>query len=122
MSHDAPFLAQIAADPEVDAPRLIYADWLEEQQDERAEFIRVQCELAATPSPARLRVRGLAEVRGLLQGRRRLAQREKQLLRHHPIDFRSLPGHEIPSCLVDSKPRRVRRENVGRIVLRIRRK
>jgi uncharacterized protein (TIGR02996 family) len=80
MSHDAPFLAQIAADPEVDAPRLIYADWLEEQQDERAEFIRVQCELAATPSPARLRVRGLAEVRGLLQGRRRLAQREKQLL------------------------------------------
>jgi uncharacterized protein (TIGR02996 family) len=30
-----------------DAPRLVYADWLEEHgQPERAEFIRVQCELA----------------------------------------------------------------------------
>src|SRR5262249_3522190 len=37
--------------PEDDAPRLIYADWLEEHaageaDRDRAEFIRVQCELA----------------------------------------------------------------------------
>jgi uncharacterized protein (TIGR02996 family) len=42
--------------PEDDAPRLIYADWLEEQADAsqvaRAEFIRVQCELARLPEDA----------------------------------------------------------------------
>jgi uncharacterized protein (TIGR02996 family) len=45
--HD-PFLHAIVSQPDADAPRLIYADWLEEQgHAERAEFIRVQCELAA---------------------------------------------------------------------------
>jgi uncharacterized protein (TIGR02996 family) len=37
----------ICAEPFDDAPRLIYADWLDEQGEaERAEFIRVQCALA----------------------------------------------------------------------------
>jgi len=37
----------IAADPAADLPRLVYADWLEEHgQDLRAEFIRIQCEIA----------------------------------------------------------------------------
>ena len=41
------FLRAICADPEDDAPRLIFADWLEEHgEDHRAEFIRIQCELA----------------------------------------------------------------------------
>ena len=44
------FLADIAVQPQDDAPRLIFADWLEEhEQGERAEFIRVQCELATYP-------------------------------------------------------------------------
>ena len=44
--HDA-FLQSIVANPDDDAPRLIYADWLEEHdQPERAQFIRVQIELA----------------------------------------------------------------------------
>lgn len=48
MTADAGFLAEIIAHPEDDTPRLIYADWLEEQgQVERgAEFIRVQVALA----------------------------------------------------------------------------
>ncbi len=46
MSHDA-FLHAIHASPADDLPRLVYADWLEENGDAaRAEFIRVQCELA----------------------------------------------------------------------------
>jgi len=46
MSHD-PFLRAIAAAPDDDTPRLVYADWLDEHGDPaRAEFIRVQCELA----------------------------------------------------------------------------
>jgi uncharacterized protein (TIGR02996 family) len=48
--HDA-FLADIAAQPADDAPRLIYADWLEENgQSERAELIRVQCAIVAEES------------------------------------------------------------------------
>jgi uncharacterized protein (TIGR02996 family) len=41
------FLRTIAAAPDDDAPRLVYADWLDEHgEPERAEFIRLQCEVA----------------------------------------------------------------------------
>jgi uncharacterized protein (TIGR02996 family) len=43
--HDA-FLQAIIAEPDEDAPRLVYSDWLEERGDPRAEFIRIQCALA----------------------------------------------------------------------------
>lgn len=49
------FLADIIEHPDDDAPRLIYADWLEDHGDaSRAEFIRVQCELARLPPHALL--------------------------------------------------------------------
>lgn len=35
-----PFIAEILNDPFDDGPRLIYADWLEEQGDPRNEFLR----------------------------------------------------------------------------------
>src|SRR5579885_2592247 len=58
MSADEGFLADVVAHPDDDAPRLIYADWLEEQgQPERAEFIRVQCRLAVSPEDGALRRR-----------------------------------------------------------------
>ncbi len=42
------FLADICEHPDDDAPRLIYADWLDDNGDSaRAEFIRVQCRIAA---------------------------------------------------------------------------
>jgi uncharacterized protein (TIGR02996 family) len=40
------FLHDILAHPDDDAPRLIYADWLDEHNDPRGEFIRIQCALA----------------------------------------------------------------------------
>ncbi|VTR97179.1 Repeat-companion domain protein OS=Isosphaera pallida (strain ATCC 43644 / DSM 9630 / IS1B) GN=Isop_0537 PE=4 SV=1 [Gemmata massiliana] len=47
--HEA-FLRAIFDAPDDDTPRLVYADFLQEQGDEdRAEFIRVQCELALKP-------------------------------------------------------------------------
>src|SRR4051794_6643142 len=50
MTHDEALWQAIIDAPEEDAPRLVYADWLEEHgQPERAEFIRVQCELAKLP-------------------------------------------------------------------------
>jgi uncharacterized protein (TIGR02996 family) len=39
------FLRAIRADPEDEALRLVFADWLEEQGDPLADFIRLQCEL-----------------------------------------------------------------------------
>src|SRR5262245_44397861 len=41
------FLRAIEADPRNDAPRLVFADWLEENGErDRAHFIRLQCEHA----------------------------------------------------------------------------
>jgi uncharacterized protein (TIGR02996 family) len=46
-------LNTVLAAPADDAPRLVYADWLDENgEPELAEFIRVQCELARLPGPA----------------------------------------------------------------------
>jgi len=50
MTQEEAFLAAILASPQDDTPRLVYADWLDDQtekgNDPRAEFIRVQCERA----------------------------------------------------------------------------
>jgi uncharacterized protein (TIGR02996 family) len=43
VTDEGALLRAVIAEPDDDAPRLIYADWLDEQgQSERAEFIRVQ--------------------------------------------------------------------------------
>lgn len=43
-------LRAVRAAPDDDHPRLIFADWFEQNGDaERAEFVRVQCRLAALP-------------------------------------------------------------------------
>jgi uncharacterized protein (TIGR02996 family) len=56
MNLEEAFLHDIAAHPADDAPRLIYADWLEEQGDEarlaRARFIRIQIERSQLPVDA----------------------------------------------------------------------
>jgi uncharacterized protein (TIGR02996 family) len=55
MDQEEAFLAAVLAEPDNDAVRLVYADWLEERGDPRAEFIRVQCALAkkGTKDPRR---------------------------------------------------------------------
>ncbi len=68
MSTDAAFLADICEHPDDEAPRLVYADWLDEHgQAERAEFIRVECELEHTeeysPRWRQLSARQLALIR-----------------------------------------------------------
>jgi len=53
MSDATALLAAIRAAPKDDAPRLIYADWLDEnERPARAEFIRVQCAVARKKSPS----------------------------------------------------------------------
>ncbi len=54
MTHEEAFLEAILEAPDDDAPRLIFADWLEDNaQPDRAELIRVQCELARRPAEQR---------------------------------------------------------------------
>jgi uncharacterized protein (TIGR02996 family) len=60
----------ILDEPDDDAPRLVYADWLEENgQPERAEFIRVQIELVKPPAGGRRRARLKAREEELLKKR-----------------------------------------------------
>ncbi len=46
MRQDRDFLEAIAADPGDDARRLVYADWLEERGDPRAELVRLDASVA----------------------------------------------------------------------------
>jgi uncharacterized protein (TIGR02996 family) len=48
MDDHTAFLHAIRADLHDDSPRLVYADWLEERGDQRAEYLRVQISLART--------------------------------------------------------------------------
>jgi uncharacterized protein (TIGR02996 family) len=52
MTHDDAFIQGIRERPDDDAPRLIYADWLDEHGDpQQGEFIRVECEMARLKVP-----------------------------------------------------------------------
>lgn len=73
MQNDA-FLQEIRSDPEDVIPRLVYADWLEENGDSQAELIRVQCELDSLPVDA------MAE-------REELRKREQELLQEYQAEW-----------------------------------
>ncbi|MGH7170514.1 MAG: TIGR02996 domain-containing protein [Gemmataceae bacterium] len=80
MTHADAFLQDILAHPDDDAPRLIFADWLEEQGDAasvaRAEFIRVQCAFAGGNLPQ--------------QRRAKLDRRQQQLLKQYGKEWARL--------------------------------
>jgi uncharacterized protein (TIGR02996 family) len=84
------FLQAIRAEPDDDAHRLVYADWLDENGDpDRAEFIRVQCELARCPEGA--------------ERRSALAARAAELLAAHRLAWTDLAfadwlGHRKSAC------------------------
>jgi uncharacterized protein (TIGR02996 family) len=66
MSDREAFLRAIWDRPHDDLPRLIYADWLDEHgEPERAEFIRVQCELESADLPPPRRAQLQARERDL---------------------------------------------------------
>jgi uncharacterized protein (TIGR02996 family) len=47
---DDALLAAVLEDPDADAPRLVYADWLEERGDPRGEYLRIECQLLKLPA------------------------------------------------------------------------
>jgi uncharacterized protein (TIGR02996 family) len=89
MKLPAGLLQEVLATPQDDAPRLVCADWLEEHGDDadlaRAEFIRVQCELARLPE-------GDSRVLDL---RRR---EHEQLIAHHKEWRNEAPSWAQPYC------------------------
>lgn len=71
MTHEEAFIADILDHPDDDAPRLIFADWLEEEggDPDRAEFVRA---LLAVASPA-------------TQDKRPHYRRARELLKRHAV-------------------------------------
>jgi uncharacterized protein (TIGR02996 family) len=45
MNDDEAFIRAIVAAPGDDAPRLVYADWLDERGDPRGSYLRLECEI-----------------------------------------------------------------------------
>jgi uncharacterized protein (TIGR02996 family) len=84
MTPDNPFLQALLADPDDDTLRLALADWLDENdQPARAEFVRVQVELA----------RGAAD----RDRRRHLERRQRDLLVAHDAEWVA-PLAEVLGC------------------------
>lgn len=54
-------LEAVIEEPDDDAPRLVYADWLSSRGDPRGELIQLQCQLAAVPDDERRRSIRMAE-------------------------------------------------------------
>lgn len=94
MNHEQALLQEILEQPAETAARLVYADWLEERDDPRAELIRVQCTLVDTSdSPP--------------GERHALRRREGELLAAHAFDWlgplrRHLEGWEFRRGFVES--------------------
>ena len=82
---EAAFLAAILAAPQDDAPRLIYADWLEERGHPLGEFIRIQCALAREHPGDDSRNPSWYDDQGgqLLPRQGPLVERERRLLGEH---------------------------------------
>ncbi|HSQ54623.1 MAG TPA: TIGR02996 domain-containing protein [Gemmata sp.] len=78
MSVEEALLATIAAEPEEDTPRLVYADWLDEHdRHAQAEFIRVQIQVAAVETQPRI----------ILNRHIDLFRRQQTLLDNHREEF-----------------------------------
>ncbi len=61
---DAELLAAIRAHPDDDAPRLVYADWLQERDDPRGEYIALACRDTRGDKHARARLELLERTHG----------------------------------------------------------
>jgi uncharacterized protein (TIGR02996 family) len=86
------FWQAIREAPEDDAPRLVYADWLDEQGvadlSARAEFIRLQCELERLPEDAKERQAELKQREEVLWKKYRKAWLAPLRPFSHKIEFR----------------------------------
>src|SRR5262245_61836378 len=93
------FWRAIIDSPEDDAPRLVYADWLDDHgQIERAELIRASCRLAAMPEHDADRLDLLDRVRELARAETERWQRALKGIVDRLNLHRGLPGWAMLSC------------------------
>lgn len=118
LSPASAFLAAICDTPADDHPRLVYADWLEEQGDAasmaRAEYIRVAIELVRNNPPSLCGVQDSPQGDGLCLKRKcircRLLRRRWHLWRHHGCEWQSrefgqmIAEHEVRESLRTGQP------------------
>jgi uncharacterized protein (TIGR02996 family) len=106
---EAGFLKSIAASPSDNTIRLMYADWLEERGDLRADYLRVLCQWLACPCP---------------DGARELIDRERELrvglgpgwlarIRGMPVRENRGPGKREPGRRDDDRRGRAGGESCG---------
>src|SRR5262249_25749649 len=79
MTEEDAFISAILASPCDDAPRLMFADWLEERGDPRDEFLRVSVRLEALsgqdpPQEMKAKLRRVRAIAGLRQRLRELRE------------------------------------------------
>ena len=84
-------LAELAANPDDEATRMVYRDWLEDHGDERAEYLRMQSELS----------RSIAGERQHEQTRRKLRKLQGKLLRSWREWLLSVSRSKIENCVVE---------------------
>jgi uncharacterized protein (TIGR02996 family) len=93
MPDDSAFLRAIHADPQDDAPRLVYADWLEERGNARAaDYLRTEAQLARLPpeSPEAPRLRNqLWQAWATVEPKWLMTFTQPRLLRANPTPFPS---------------------------------
>jgi len=106
MTAEDAFVHSILANPDDDLPRLVFADWLEENgRESHAELIRVQCELAHMPQRSK---QAAVNAR-----RKKLAAREKVLLAQPEFQATwprgvGKPPYEVPGRKTDPERKYVR--------------
>jgi uncharacterized protein (TIGR02996 family) len=85
MTDDRAFLDSLVADPADAAGWLVYADWLDERDDPRGEYLRLVHELSTNPDPARRR--RLNAVRPTLPRDWRSVVEQPALVRANPTSY-----------------------------------
>lgn len=89
-----PFIASILEEPDSAASYLVFADWLEEKGDPRAEFIRLQWQLEEPSSTS--------------EERKQLKTREKELLSSHSGEWLGPLADELVHGILPENMRRYR--------------
>jgi uncharacterized protein (TIGR02996 family) len=117
MSDEATFLKAIRENPADDTRRLAYADWLDEQNDPRAEFIRLRQQYAELTARINELASGLAPAWLAAVGGPQLEPEDITLRSGRPLLLRELRQLNFYEGLLEGVPSSERnREDVERLV------
>src|SRR5262249_37671575 len=104
MNEEEAFLQAIRGEPDEPAHRLVYADWLEERGDPRAEFVRLGAQAAQMQARMRQLEEGFSPewVASVREGRAR--PEEIKLRSGRSVSLRRLDQHSVYEVLFEGLP------------------